>query len=78
METLALWDGFNPNKPEYGPERCHDTGHGYRYAFDGQGLGMFEDLMIANGFTMVRREDYGDRMFYHFGRLMPESFSNLF
>lgn len=78
LETLALWDGFNPNKPEYGPERCHDTGHGYRYAFDGQGLGVFEDLMIANGFTMVRREDYGDRMFYHFGRLMPESFSNLF
>ena len=74
LETLALWDGFNPNKPKYGPERCHNTGHGYRYAFHGQGLDVFEDLMKANGFRMSRVDGVAGDFVYMFHRDMPDSF----
>lgn len=75
LETLALWDGFDPAKPEYGPECCHDTGHGYRYRFDGQGMGVFERLMESNGFDMTRVDGADESVSYRFVRRMPRSFT---
>ena len=75
LETLALWDGFDPAKPEYGPECCHDTGHGYRYRFGGQGMGVFERLMESNGFDMTRVNGADESVGYRFVRRMPRSFT---
>ena len=74
LQTLALWDGFNPTKYAY------KRGYGYRYAFDACGVPALTSLMRANGFKYqeVRDKD-GDTITITYTRDdLPKSFAKLF
>ena len=75
LQTLALWKGFNPHSERYGCDPCRERDYGYEYGFDGQGTGVIENLMEANGFKVSAYcDDDGSLAHYTFYREMPESF----
>ena len=75
LQTLALWDGFNPHTERYGCDPCVKCDYGYQYRFDGQGTGVIENLMESNGFVVsAYLGDDGSLEHYTFYREMPESF----
>lgn len=83
LQTLALWDGFNPKPYEYGPCPTERRDYGYTYAFAGYGMDMLEALMRANGFdvTEVRsatRDTCHVSAYVFEARNMPNSLAKLF